>query len=150
MLPPKAAGSLFLLTGVSILHLSTLHPTRDLSGPDATLDLPTSDEAKDLKHLQKADDDNDDDGLFGDLEPQQLANILVKSLRSKDKIRRENEEEKSVELDSRQQERGKDAATEDVTSRTIIQTLDTPTKQPSSPTWMSRSRKPCVRKRKNS
>ncbi|XP_072315857.1 uncharacterized protein vgf [Eucyclogobius newberryi] len=138
MLPPKATGSLFLLTGVSILHLSSLHPTGDVSELDITPGPSRSGDVKDIiaKHSQKMDDDV----LFGDIEPQQLANILVKALRRKDKHRREdgrdNDEVESgrpQELHTKtpEQEEDKDTATEDVTSHTIIQTLEVPTKSPS-------------------
>ncbi|KAJ0055942.1 hypothetical protein NL108_016697 [Boleophthalmus pectinirostris] len=86
------------------------------------------------------DDKEEDDVLFGDIEPQQLANILVKALRGKNKVRSEDsleneevEDRRHQESDekSQEKERSKDPPMEDVTSHTIFKTLEEQTKTPS-------------------
>lgn len=142
MLPPIAAGSLFLLTGISLLHLSSLQPAGDASQqPDALLRPSLLGDGKDIpQHHPKTDPQEEDDALFGDIDPRQLAKILVQALRGKDKVVREESsmelgrpQELDATMDTKRQDEDEDIEerTEDVTSRTIVATVEVQTKKPS-------------------
>lgn len=83
---------------------------------------------------------DDDDALFGDIDPRQLANILVEALRNKNKDVREDSsvvdeesQEQDTRTDSKRQDEDEDfeETTEDVTSRTFVTAVEAQTKKPS-------------------
>lgn len=98
----RAPGCLFLLTSVSIFQLSYLSLTNgDSSHQDIPLGLSLSGDEQD-NHPVKGVHLDDKDELFGDMDPQQLADILVASLKGKEKA-------KSFDEDSARDEELRDA-----------------------------------------
>lgn len=140
MLPPKAAGSLFLLTGVSLLHLSSLQSTSNASQqPDTSFGPSLSVDSKEVpQHHSKMDLQDEDNVLFGEIDPQQLAKILLEALRGKDNVAREENstdenlrpKEHNIIDTKRDEDEDTEEKTEDVTSHTFVTTVEVQTKKP--------------------